>query len=142
VVTRFGVVLDRAGGILARLLPVFKAGIGGPLGSGKPWMSWVALPDALHVIELALQREDVAGHLNVVSPVPVRSRDFARTLGRVLRRPAFLPAPALALRLLFGEMADEALLASACVAPGRLSALGYRFACEDLESALRSALRR
>ncbi len=141
VVTRLGVVLDRAGGILAKLLPVFKAGIGGPLGTGKQWMSWVALPDVLHVIEMALEREDVAGQLNVVSPVPVRNRDFARTLGRVLSRPAFLPTPGPALRLLFGEMADEALLASACVAPGRLSSIGYRFAHEDLERALRSALR-
>lgn len=140
-VLRFGVVLDTAGGVLAKLLPMFRFGIGGPLGGGRQWMSWVALEDALHVVEVALERQDAAGCFNVVSPAPVRNRDFARALGRVLRRPAFLPAPALALRALFGEMADEALLASARVAPRNLLALGYRFAFEDLERALRSALR-
>jgi len=104
-------------------------------------MSWVALPDVLHVVETALSREDVSGPVNVVSPAPVRNRDFARALGRVLRRPAFLPAPAPALRLVFGTMADEALLSSACAAPKKLTSLGYRFAFEDLERALRNALR-
>ena len=140
-VTRFGVVLDAAGGVLEKLLPIFKLGIGGPLGSGKQWMSWVALPDVLQVIETALSREDVSGPINVVSPAPVRNRDFARALGRVLRRPAFLPAPAPALRLVFGAMADEALLSSACAAPKRLTSLGYRFAFEDLERAFRNAIR-
>ena len=139
-VTRFGVVLDAAGGILEKLLPIFKLGIAGPLGNGKQWMSWIALPDVLQVIETALTREDVSGPVNVVSPAPVRNRDFARTLGRVLRRPAFLPAPAPALRLVFGSMADEALLSGACVAPKKLTSLGYRFAFEDLERALRAAL--
>jgi len=140
VVARFGMVLDAAGGVLERLLPIFKLGIGGPLGSGKQWMSWVALPDVLQVIETALSREDVSGPVNVVSPAPVRNRDFTRALGRVLRRPAFLPAPAPALRLAFGAMADEALLSSACVAPKKLTSLGYRFAFEDLERAFRNVL--
>jgi hypothetical protein len=141
VILRFGVVLGAHGGALAKMLPIFKLGIGGPLGNGRQWMSWVALPDVLHVVELALTREDVVPPVNVVAPTPVRNRDFTRALGRVLRRPAVLPAPASALKLLFGEMADEALLSSACVAPKKLTALGYRFVFEDLERALRNALR-
>jgi len=140
-VLRFGVVLGANGGALAKMLPIFKLGIGGPLGSGKQWMSWIALSDLVQGIELALTREDAGTPINVVAPTPVRNRDFARALGNVLRRPAVLPAPALALRLLLGEMADEALLSSACVAPLKLVSLGYRFAFEDLEGALRAALK-
>jgi uncharacterized protein len=140
-VLRSGMVLDGGGGALEKLLPIFKLGLGGPLGSGKQWMSWVALPDVLGVIETALSREDIAGPLNVVSPAPLRNKDFAHILGRVLRRPAFLPAPAPALRLLFGGMADEALLSSARVAPAKLTSLGYSFAFEDPERALRNAIR-
>jgi hypothetical protein len=141
VVLRFGVVIGARGGALAKMLPIFKLGVGGPLGDGKQWMSWVALPDVLHVVEQVLTREDVTSPVNVVAPTPVRNRDFARALGRVVRRPAVLPAPAFALKMLLGEMADEALLSSACVAPRKLIALGYRFAFEDLERALRNALK-
>jgi uncharacterized protein len=141
VVARFGVVLDPRGGALQRLLPIFKLGAGGPLGSGRQWMSWVSLPDALQVIQMALEREDVSAPINVVSPAPVRNREFARALGRVLRRPAVLPAPSFLLRLLLGEMADEALLSSACVSPKKLMSLGYRFAFEDLDRSLRNALK-
>ena len=142
VITRFGVVIDAAGGALPALLPIFKLGIGGPLGNGRQWMSWVALPDVVQSIATALEREEMAGPINVVAPTPVRNREFARVLGRMLRRPSFLPAPAPALRLLLGEMADAALLSSARVEPSKLVTLGYRFAFEDLEGALRSALRR
>ncbi len=138
--SRFGVVLDRAGGVLAQLLPIFKMGIGGPLGAGKQWMSWVALPDVLQIVEMALEREDVSAPVNVVSPAPVRNKDFARALGRILRRPAFLPAPALALRIALGPMADEALLWSVRAVPETMTSLGYRFAFPDLEGALRNAL--
>ncbi len=141
VVLRFGIVLGAGGGALAKMLPMFRLGVGGPLGNGMQWMSWIALSDVVGVIEHGLSREDVAGALNAVAPAPVRNRDFARALGRVLRRPAVLPAPALALKLLFGEMADEALLSSCRVEPARLPALGYRFAVEDLEKALRNAVR-
>ena len=140
-VLRFGVVLGAGGGALAKMLPIFKLGIGGPLGSGKQWMSWIALSDLVQVIELALTREDVPAPINAVAPTPIRNRDFARALGRALGRPTVLPAPAPALKLLFGEMADEALLSSACVAPLKLVSLGYRFAFEDLERALRATLR-
>jgi len=141
VVARFGIVLDSRGGALASLLPLFRSCLGGALGSGRQWMSWISLPDLLSILEMALEREDASGAWNVVSPAPVRNRDFARTLGRILRRPAILPAPAFALRIVLGEMADEALLSSACVAPKRLASLGYRFAFEDLDRALRNALR-
>jgi uncharacterized protein (TIGR01777 family) len=139
VLARFGVVIEAA---LPALLPLFKLGIGGPLGSGRQWMSWVALPDAVQAVATALEREEMTGPINVVSPQPVRNRELARTLGKVLRRPAFLPVPAPVLRLVLGEMADEALLSSARVSPAKLTAIGYRFAFEDLEGALRSALRR
>lgn len=141
VAARFGIVLDSRGGALASLLPLFRAGLGGALGNGRQWMSWVSLPDLAAVLEMALERADASGVWNVVSPTPVRNRDFARTLGRMLKRPAILPAPAFALRLVLGEMADEALLSSACVAPKRLTSLGYRFAFEDLDRALGNALR-
>jgi len=138
---RSGIVLDPRGGALASLLPLFRAGLGGTLGNGRQWMSWISLPDLLSILEMALEREDASGAWNVVSPGPVRNRDFARTLGRILRRPALLPAPAFALRIVLGDMADEALLSSACVAPKQLTSLGYRFAFEDLDRALRNALR-
>lgn len=138
---RFGVVLDPRGGVLEKILPMFKLGLGGPLGSGKQWMSWIALPDAVQAIELALTREDSEGPINAVAPAPVRNRDFTRALGRILSRPAMLPAPAVGLRFLLGEMADEALLSSARVVPARLAALGYRFLFAELEPALRAALK-
>jgi uncharacterized protein (TIGR01777 family) len=141
VLARCGIVLDARGGALASLLPMFKLGLGGPLGNGKQWMSWVSLPDVVQILEMALERDDMSTAVNVVSPAPVRNREFARVLGRALRRPAILPAPAPALRLVLGEMADEALLSSACVAPKRLTSLGYRFAFEDLDRALRNTLR-
>jgi uncharacterized protein (TIGR01777 family) len=142
VLPRFAPVLDPPGGLLPPMLPLFRLGLGGPLGSGRQWMSWVSLADASHAVAEALEREEITGPVNVAAPQPVRNRDFARALGKVLRRPAFLPAPAPALRLLLGAMADEALLTSARVIPARLSALGYRFAFDDLEGALRNALRR
>jgi NAD dependent epimerase/dehydratase family enzyme len=104
-------------------------------------MSWIAMPDLLGVIGLALDREDVEGPMNVVAPGPVRNRDFARALGLVLGRPAWIPAPAPALKLLFGEMADEALLSSARAEPARLTALGYDFGFRDIEGALRHAVK-
>jgi uncharacterized protein (TIGR01777 family) len=141
VVLRFGVVLGAGGGALAKMLPIFKLGLGGPLGSGKQWMSWIALSDVAGAIEHVLASEEAAGAMNAVAPDPVRNREFARALGRVLGRPAVLPAPVPALRLLLGEMADEALLSSCRAEPAKLPALGYRFDFEDVESALRSAIK-
>jgi uncharacterized protein (TIGR01777 family) len=134
-------VIGANGGVLEKLTPVFKLGIGGRLGSGRQWMSWIALADVLGVIEMALTREDLGGPVNAVAPAPVRNSEFTRVLARVLRRPAVFPAPAVALRIVLGEMADEALLSSARAEPARLLALGYHFAFPDLEGAFRGALR-
>jgi uncharacterized protein (TIGR01777 family) len=134
---RLGLVLASRGGVLARMLPAFRLGLGGPLGGGRAWWSWVVLDDVVAAFLRALGDEHLAGPVNVVAPVPVRNGAFARTLGKALSRPAFLPAPSLVLRALFGEMADEALLASARVEPSRLRAAGHSFRFPDLEEALR-----
>jgi len=142
VIARIGVVLGPGGGALAKMLLPFRLGVGGPLGNGRQWMSWIALEDLLSALTFAMAREDLSGPINVVAPEPVRSRDFARVLGRVLERPAVLSVPALALRLLFGEMADEALLSSARAVPAKLTAAGFGFSHARLERALRWALDR
>jgi len=140
VLPRFGVVLSSRGGALAKMLPAFRFGLGGPLGSGRQLLSWVALDDAVGAVYHALRTEDLQGPVNVAAPAPLAQRDFARVLGRVLRRPAFLPLPAAALRLIFGEMAEETLLASTGVLPARLTETGYRFRHPELEGALRHEL--
>jgi hypothetical protein len=123
------------------LLP-FRTGAGGPLGRGKQWVSWISVDDAVGTVHHALFTEEQSGPVNAVAPEPVTSRTFAATLGRVLHRPAILPAPAQALRLLFGEMADTALLSSQRVSSARLLASGYSFRHPRLESALRHVLGR
>lgn len=142
VLLRFGTVLAGEGGALAKMLPVFRLGLGGRLGRGTQWMSWVALEDVVGVMLHALREPRFTGPVNVVAPQPVRNAEFAATLGRVLHRPAILPAPAFALRLAFGEMADEALLASTRAEPRRLAELGYTFRQPALEAALRAMLTR
>lgn len=137
---RFGVVLSPAGGALARMLLPFRLGLGGVLGSGDQYMSWIALDDAVGVIFRALITKTLAGPVNAVAPNPVTNREFTETLGRVLGRPTVLPMPAFAARLAFGEMANELLLASTRVAPIRLIATGYRFLYPELEPALRHLL--
>lgn len=137
---RFGVVLSKEGGALAQMLTPFQLGIGGQIGSGKQYMSWLALDDAVGMIEFALNAESFAGAVNAVAPQPVTNREFTQTLGRVLGRPTFLPMPAFALRLALGEMADALLLASARVEPTRLAAAGYEFKYPQLEGALRHVL--
>lgn len=139
---RFGQVLSSEGGALQRLLPIFKWGLGGPIGSGRMWWSWILLEDAVQAILFLLEREDCAGPFNIVSPNPVRNREFAHTLGRVLHRPAIFPVPALFLRVLFGEMAREVLLASACVHPERLQEAGFHWRFPELRDALVHALGR
>lgn len=133
---RFGVVLSARGGALAKMLPPFRMGAGGPVGNGRQWMSWIALDDAIGAIHHAICCEKLAGPVNAVAPEPIRNTDFGRILGRVLSRPAFAPLPAFAARLAFGELADALLLASQRVAPRRLSETGYRFRYPDLTSAL------
>jgi uncharacterized protein (TIGR01777 family) len=137
---RFGVVLTSAGGALAKMLPPIRFGVGGPLGSGGQYMSWIAIDDVVGVVLHALATEKVRGPVNVVAPAAVTNHDLTRTLGRILTRPTVLPVPAAAARLAFGEMADEALLASTRVAPTRLAASGYRFRHPNLEDALRHTL--
>ena len=139
---RFGVVLSPAGGALAKMLPVFQAGLGGPVGGGRQWMAWLSMEDAVGVVHHALFTHELTGSFNAVAPHPVRNAEFTRTLGRVLRRPAVLPVPAAALRLVLGAMAQETILTSARVVPTRLSASGYRFRHPTLEHALRFELGR
>ena len=139
---RFGIILTPAGGALGRMLLPFRAGAGGPLGSGKQWVSWISVDDAVGAVHHALFSGELSGPVNAVAPEPVTSRTFAATLGRVLHRPAIIPAPAAALRLLFGEMADTALLSSQRVSSARLAASGYSFRHPRLEPALRHVLGR
>jgi uncharacterized protein (TIGR01777 family) len=137
---RFGLMLSPAGGALGRMLPFFRAGVGGPLGSGKHWVSWISLDDAVGAVHHALFNGELSGPVNAAAPEPVTGRTFAETLGRVLQRPALLPVPAFALRLLYGEMADQSLLASQRLSSARLMNSGYSFRHPDLESALRHEL--
>jgi uncharacterized protein (TIGR01777 family) len=137
---RIGIVLSKEGGALAQMLTPFQLGIGGPIGNGRHYMSWLALDDAVGMIEHALTDEHLAGPVNAVTPQPVTNSEFAKTMGRVLGRPALLPMPAFALRFALGEMADALLLSSARVAPERLQAAGYQFKYPQLEGALRHVL--
>jgi hypothetical protein len=139
---RFGIVLSPRGGALAKMLPVFRLGLGGPLGNGRQYWSWIALEDVLQIVQHALFVESLSGPVNVVAPGTVTNREFTRTLGAVLRRPAFWPVPAFLLRLLFGQMGRETLLASARVRPGRLLTAGYEFAYPELASTLQDMLHR
>ena len=137
---RFGIILSPEGGALAKMLPTARLGVSGPLGGGSQWMSWIALDDVLGGLRHLLADESLHGPVNVVAPTAVRNAEFAKTLGAVLERPAVLPVPAFALRLLFGEMADATLLGSSRVAPTVLEAAGYRFRFPELEGALRHLL--
>lgn len=140
VLLRFGMVLGRDGGALAKQLPLFRLGLGGRLGDGQQWVSWVAMDDLVASVLHALTNEKVRGPLNVVAPNPVRNAEFTRVLGAVLRRPAKFPVPPWALHLAFGDMAQEVLLASTRVEPRALLRAGFGFQHPDLEPALRSML--
>ena len=139
---RIGIVLTPAGGALGQMLLPFRMGVGGVIGSGRQYMSWVALDDVLGGVLHALRTEDVAGAVNLVAPNPVTNREFTKTLGRVLRRPTIFPLPAFGARLAFGEMADALLLASSRVEPTRLRDGGFDFGFPALEDALRHVLGR
>jgi uncharacterized protein (TIGR01777 family) len=141
VLLRTGIVLSPHGGALARLLPFFRLGAGGPIGSGRQWMSWIGLGDHVRAMLHALVTDSMRGPMNLVAPNPVTSADFATTLGRVLARPALVPVPALALELLYGEMARTTLLASQRALPKALSAAGFEFVEPTLEGALRAELK-
>lgn len=135
---RTGIVLGPGGGALAKMLPPFKLGLGGPLGSGRQWMSWISLDDEVGLIIHALQGS-LSGPINLVAPAPARNADFAKALGRALHRPAVLPAPAFALKLALGEM-SELLLGGQKVVPKKALESGYRFQHPTLESALKASL--
>ena len=139
---RFGVLLDPSGGALKNMLPPFRSGVGGRLGSGKQFVSWATRDDAVRAIDHALNATDLSGPVNVASPHPVPNAEFTKTLARILGRPAIMAMPAFALRLLAGEMADEALLSSARVVPERLEKSGFHFEGPELEPALRKLLER
>ncbi|HEU4647482.1 MAG TPA: TIGR01777 family oxidoreductase [Gemmatimonadales bacterium] len=139
---RFGAVLSPAGGALRKLVPVFQLGLGGRIGSGRQWMSWISIDDAVGLLHHAIATESLSGAFNGVAPVPVRNAEFAATLGRVLGRPARLPVPAAALRAVFGEMAQETVLASQRAVPDRAVQSGYIYRQPTLEQALRFVLGR
>jgi uncharacterized protein (TIGR01777 family) len=140
VCTRFGIILDPRGGALKKMLVPFKLGVGGKLGRGKQWMSWVTLPDVVGAILHALEAKELDGPVNVVSPAPVQNEVFTKVLGKVVRRPTLFPVPALALRALMGQMAEELLLYSQRVAPKELERSGFQFAHPELEGALQTVL--
>lgn len=137
---RFGVVVSGKGGALGKMLPVFKMGAGGRLGSGRQWMSWIAMDDLLDMIHWTLTHETLSGAFNAVAPHPVRNNDWTRILGTILKRPTLIPAPAFAMKLALGEMADAILLTGARIAPRRAMQAGFTFRYPDLESALRKEL--
>jgi uncharacterized protein len=138
VVNRTGVVLSESGGALEKMLPFFKAGIGGPVAGGKQYVPWVHLDDVVGAILFELDTEVASGPVNLTAPEPATNRELSKALGRALRRPAFAPVPALAVKALYGEMAEIVTTGQRAV-PARLSELGYRFRQADLEKALRDA---
>lgn len=140
VLPRIGVVLSPRGGALAKMLPPFRMGLGGRLGSGQQWMSWIALDDLIGVIQHALATESLSGAVNAVAPQPVTNAEFTRVLGEVLHRPTVFPLPAFMVRLMFGEMGESLLLGSQRVDCGKLLASGYRFRYADLKVALAALL--
>jgi uncharacterized protein (TIGR01777 family) len=139
---RFGVVLSPEGGALAKMLPLFRLGLGGRLGSGRQWMSWISLPELVSAMNHILQTPQLAGAVNMVAPVPVTNAEFTRTLADAIHRPAVFPAPAFALRVALGQMADEGLLASARVIPEQLTRSEFQFEHGQLSDALRALLKK
>ncbi len=137
---RTGVVLSKNGGALAKMLPPFKMGVGGVVGSGNQYWSWITVDDLVGVINHCISHEKMSGPVNATTPCPVTNYDFTKTLGAVLGRPTIFPMPAFAARLVLGEMANDLLLASAKVMPNRLSESGYQFLYPSLEPALRHLL--
>jgi uncharacterized protein (TIGR01777 family) len=138
--TRFGIILDDEGGALAKMLTPFRMGIGGKVGDGRQWMSWIALDDVVEALKFLMADGLTRGPVNFVAPNPVTNAEFTKTLGRVLSRPTILPVPAFGVRLAFGEMADALLLSSQRVEPTVLKSKGFEFRWTTLEAALRHVL--
>ena len=141
VLLRSGIVLSKDGGALATMLTPFRLGVGGVIGSGKQWMSWISLDDEIAVINFAIGNEILRGAVNAVSPNPVTNEEFTKTLGEILYRPTFLPLPEFAVSMVFGEMGDALLLASTKVIPKRLEDAGFEFKYPQLKSAIEHAIR-
>jgi uncharacterized protein (TIGR01777 family) len=141
VLARFGIVLARHGGALPSIMLPFRFFAGGKIGSGQQWMSWISIEDVIEILRFALENGQVRGPLNVISPQPVQNAEFTKTLASAMHRPAIFPAPAFALRLALGEMAEALLLSSQRVLPKKLQQLGHSFAHQDLNSALTAILR-
>jgi uncharacterized protein len=139
--TRFGIVLSAAGGALAKMLPPFRLGIGGNMGNGRQWWSWIDLQDVVGAITHIIKTSSLHGAVNVVSPNPVTNAEFTKTLAAVLSRPAVFPMPGFMARLVLGQMADELLLASQRVEPAKLVASGYVFRQPNLRNSLQAMLR-
>ena len=139
VITRFGIVLGKEGGMLGQLVPVFKSFVGGPVGSGEQWLSWIHQQDLVQAYLFVLEHPDLAGPVNFTSPNPVRNRDFAQALGRALGRPSFMPAPAFMMRLMLGELA-EVVLTGQKFLPERLLAAGFQFLYPTIDQALKHLL--
>ena len=140
VIFRFGVVLGADGGALKQIMLPFRLGAGGPIGSGKQWMSWVDREDVIRAIEWALDNPSVRGTYNITAPEPVRNRDFVRALGRAMHRPSIVPTPGFALRFVFGEMADEMLLGGQRVVPARATREGFAFRYPTVDESLKHIL--
>ena len=140
VLARTGIVLSEKGGALGEMLTPFRLGVGGVIGSGKQWMSWIALDDVVRAIEFAVENENIYGPINLTAPNPVQNAEFVKTLGNVLHRPTILPLPTFAVNLLFGEMGDSLLLESTRALPERVIESGFMFSHEKLADALQTAL--
>jgi uncharacterized protein (TIGR01777 family) len=140
VLLRTGIVLSKDGGALGTMLTPFKLGVGGVIGSGKQWMSWISIDDHVAVINYAIENENIRGAVNSVSPNPVTNQEFTKTMGEVLYRPTFLPLPEFAVSMVFGEMGDALLLTSTKVIPKRLQESGFEFKYPDLKPALEHAV--
>lgn len=137
---RIGVVLSKDGGALAQMLPVFRLGLGGVVGSGRQYWSWISIEDISRIIEYSANKKSIKGPINAVSPNPATCREFTKTLAGVLQRPAVIPVPSFLVKLVFGEMGEHALLASANVKPEKLLDSGYSFHHPELETALKELI--
>ncbi len=140
VLLRIGVVMAKDGGALEKMLTPFKFGVGGVVGSGKQWMSWIALDDLVKIFHFALETEDLHGAINATAPNPATNEEFTKTLGKVLHRPTILPVPEFVINLLFGEMGKTLLLEGSRVLPKRLQDLGFEFQFPNLDDALKHAV--
>jgi hypothetical protein len=141
VVLRTGIVLSKSGGALAKMLPLFRFFVGGPLGSGRQVMSWIHLDDWIAMVRWALERGDVTGPINATAPYPVTNAEFSRAVGRAIHRPSWAPVPGFVLRLIVGEFATDGLLRGQRVLPARARELGFTFRYERIDEAMAAAVR-